>query len=503
MTCFHSLTHVASHRGMRLYIIIVAIVRPSMRYDKSFSSQKITNVIFVLVAGLFLFISCTYENNKNRYVSKVEATIVIEAEKYLTHYSVDAVATYSYEAEYSGENAAEGETNGETLLLLNENGTGSIGYLEPGLWTFTVRAYNSKGTLLYIGRRVTNVSRDNNIVNVVLALQKEGEGTATFTITSRCTGDSSSLFVLYQSYDGTVGGQSEEFSCTCDGLTDTWKGTITLPENRYKLTVRLATDTTYLASDITDVLILNGEDILITGVLDGQENQSVTIKPEEPVIPKGYISLDGHVSALAEVSAKWNYTTDAEKPTKVEWYLDGTLIGNGLTLKVTLPSSGMHNITATAALNGEYASDSYKLNISSGPMKLVGGTICADRGAVYGTYWIDDYEEYYRKTSGEEDSYRYLVCNLFTETGADTYTYTEALALESTLETLGKKGYRIPTKDDAALLVTAQIKGLITLPSAFWTSTSYNSSYAYAGKDGKVSAVSKTTKARIILVRDI
>lgn len=474
-----------------------------MRNEKLFLPRKYTNVAVVLIAAFFLFISCSNESRKTTSVSRVETVISIDREKYLTHYSVDAIAAYSYEAEYSGKDEAQGETNGETLLLLTENGTGSIGYLEPGLWTFTVRAYNSKGTLLYIGRTTANVSKNNNIVNVVLALQKNGEGSATFTITSRCTGDSASLFVLYQSYDGTVGGQSEEFTCTCDGLTDTWKGTITIPENRYKLTVRLATDTTYLASDITDVLILNGEDILITGVLDGQENQTVTIKPEEPVVPKGYITLDGHVSALGEVTAIWNYSTDAEKPTKVEWYLDGTLVGNGLSLKLTLPSSGMHNITATAVLDGEYASDSYKLNITSGPLKLVGGTICTDNGAGYGTYWIDDYEEYYRKTSGDEESCRYLVCNLFTEKESDTYTYTEATALESTLETLGKKGYRIPTKEDAAKLMTAQTKGLITLPSAFWTSTSYSSSYAYAGKDGKVTAVSKTTKARVILVRDI
>lgn len=474
-----------------------------MRYEKFFLPRKYTNVAIVLIAAFFLLISCANETNKATADNKVETVISIEKEKYLTHYSVDAIATYSYEAEYSGTEKAQGETNGETLLILAENGTGNIGYLEPGLWTFTVRAYNSKGTLLYIGRTTANVSKDNNIVNVVLELRKEGEGTASFTITSRCTGDSSSLFVLYQSYDGAVGGQSEDFTCTCDGLTDTWKGTITIPENRYKLTVRLATDTTYLASDITDVLILNGEDILITGVLDGQENQTTTIKPEEPVIPKGYITLDGHVSALAEVTAIWNYSTDAEKPTKVEWYLDGTAVGKGLSLKFTLPSSGMHNISATAELNGEYASDSYKLNISSGPLKLVGGTICADNGKSYGTYWIDDYEEYYRKTSGEEDVYRYLVCNLFTEKESTTYTYDEAVALAGTLETLGKKGYRIPTKEDAAKLMTAQTKGVITLPSAFWTSTSYSSSYAYAGKDGKVTAITKTTKARVILVRDI
>lgn len=468
-----------------------------------FSFPIVLKVVHLLIAGLLLFSSCSNEVKGTSAESRINTTIAIEEEKYLTHYLVDAIATYSYEAKSLSNDEAYGQTEGETLLTVNADGTGNIGYIEPGKWTFTVRAYNSKKTLLYTGESTVNISKDNNIANVVLALRKEGEGTATFTITSRCTGDSSSLIVYYQSHDGAVGGQSEEFTCTCDGLTDTWKGTVKLKENRYKLTVRLATDTTYLASDITDLLILDGEDILITGVLDGQENQTTTIVPVEPVIPEGYISIDGHAYALNTVTAKWNYGTDAEKPTTVQWYLDGTAIGKGLTLSVKLPASGMHNISATAELDGEYSSDNYKLNISSGPLKLVGGTVVADKGESYGVYWIDDYEEYYRKTSGEETATRYLVCDLFEENASKTYTYAEATAFESTLESLGKKGYRLPTKDDAAKLMTAQSKGLITLPSVFWTSTSYNTTYAYAGKDGKVAAATKTTKARVILVHDI
>lgn len=469
---------------------------------RNLKGVEVSRAHYLLTAVVFmslLLILCSC-NGECATTETVKTTLVVAEEKYLTHIMVDNIASYGYEAENLVYSEAQGTTSEETLLILEESGAGSIGYLEPGLWKFTVRAYNAKGTLLYVGTSTANVSKDNNTVNVVLALQKEGTGTASFKVTSRCTGNDSSLMVYYTSHDETVGGFSEDFTCTCDGLTDTWTGSVELPENRYKLTVRLATNTTYIASDITDLLILNGETIDITGVLDGQENQEMTIVPIEPVIPEGYITMTGHMMAGNTVKATWNYSSEDKTPESVEWYLDGVSIGTGEEISLTLPQSGMHNISATAVLNGEYSSDNYKINICSQPIELVGGTIVKDYGSQNGEYWFDDYGIYYRKESGSLETNRYLVVNLLEEKSDTLYTYDEALEIEKDFKTLG---YRLPTKVDAQNIIAGIKAGKLTFDARFWTSEEYNSTNAYIRQDNGVSTVSKTSKVRVILVRDI
>ena len=466
------------------------------------SRTNIAVLFIVLIALVFSVVGCSADNMPGNRV-ETGLCVSIDEEKYLTHVLVDNIASYTYEAANLAVDDAEGTTDGETLLVLESTGVGSIGSIEPGLWKFTVRAYNTRGTLLYIGSTTANVSKNNNTVTVALALRKEGNGTARFKITSKCIGDGTSLVVYYNSYDGRDGGFSDNFACACDGLTDTWTGTVSLVENRYNLTVRIATESAYIASDITDLLILAGETIDITGVLDGQENQSVTVTPIEPVKPDGYIELDGHAKAGNTVTVNWIFSDDTKKPDSVKWYMDGVLAGTGESLEITLPGPGMHNLSATAAKGDEYASAQKSLNLCSEPLSLIGGTIVTDYGYLNGTYWVDEYGLYYRKESGDPESPRYLVVNFFDEKAETKYTYEEALALEKNLSSLGYGAFRLPTKDDAHNIIAAITEKKITFDDDFWTGDSYDSSYSYMRRENGVSVVANTSRARVILVREI
>lgn len=477
-----------------------------------FTKEGFLKKWFLLIAATIVLLplilnSCSAGYSTDLSGENVKTSLIIYSpaeEKYLTHVLVDNIGEYKYEAVNAAKEDAVGTTNGETLLVLDSSGKGAIGDIEPGLWTFTVKAYNTRGTLLYTGSTTANVSGSNNTVGVALALRKEGNGSVRFKITSRCTGDGTSLVVYYNSYDSRDGGFSENFACACDGLTDTWTGTISIPENRYSLTVRLSTGNAYIASDITDLLVLNGETVDITGVLDGQENQSVTIVPLEPDTPDGYIALDGHAMAGNKVTVSWvGSEEEGKEPDGVIWYMDGVQIGTGTELKITLPGPGMHNLSATAIKGEEYASESYKLNLCSLPLSILNGIVITDYGYANGTYWVDEYGSYYRKESGDPESPRYLVINLFEEHAEDTYTYEEALAIEKNLESLGYGAFRLPTKEDAHNIIAAIEAEKIILSEDFWTSESYDTSYAYMRRENGVSAVSKTQKARVVLVREI
>lgn len=453
---------------------------------------------FSLVLALFfiMIISCSASPLKNRDL--VEVSLGVDEEKYLTHVYLDGITKHTYEAKSLTKTGATGETSGESLLVLNSNGIGAIGYLEPGLWSFTVRAYNKEGTLVYEGKSNANISENNNTASVVLALKKEGDGTISFTLSSRCIGSQSTLVATWESYDKSESGMSSDFDLTCDGLTDIWRGTVSVKENRYKVTLKLITDSTTLSSDVTDLLVLNGSDTAVSGVLDGQENPSGTLKPIAPVIPKGYISLKTHAVANKKNTLIWNSDLECT----VTWYIDGTEVGKGKEKEVTLPSPGMHNVSAVAVYNDESYSDTLILNLCSQPLSNVGGFIVLDKGESYGEYWFDEGKEVFRRLDDLKTT-RYLVYWDCSTKLKQTYTYDEAIKGDWK-NALATDGYRLPTMTEAKEIQKATKGGTVTVPNSFWTSTEYNNTYAYMAEgSNSIKSVGKANKASIVLVKEI
>lgn len=471
--------------------------------NKSKSYIKVIPLTFVFFALFFLF-SCDtslFENSKDSN-NLVSVTLALSQEKYLTHDYVDGVVKHTYTATCLSHDGAVGETKDEKLLVLDKDNVGAIGSLEPGLWLFNVYAYNSKGLLVYSGEGRANISYDNNTAPVVLVLNKDGEGTVRVNVTSKTTGLKTTLVATYSSYDEKEKGEYSSFNLTSDGITDTWTGAFKLNENRYKLTFSITTDTSTLSSDITDVLVLKDSIVSVKGVIDGKENPDVTLKPVEREKPVGKIQLLQEPVANYKNTLSWK---TEYKDATVVWYIDGKEVGRGLEKEVTLPGPGLHNISATASLNGESYSDTYILNLCSSPLYAVSGTIIYDKGDTYGQYWFDESKEFYRRLDSITEKFRYLVYNPFEE-NTNTYSYNEALEVGKKLDTYKKEDYRIPTLADAKKIQQAAKKGLINVPSAFWTQTEYenNNNYAYIAKGSEsIDAVGKNTKASVVLVKDI
>ena len=165
----------------------------------------------------------------------------------------------------------------------------------------------------------------------------------------------------------------------------------------------------------------------------------------------------------------------------------------------------MHNISATATLDGESYSDTYILDLCSSPLYTIDGTVIYDRGEQYGLYWFDELGTLYRRLDGITDKFRYLVYDPFEE-NTNTYSYDEAIEVGKNLASYKKEGYRIPTLADAKKIQEAAKKGIIKVPSKFWTQTEYenSNSYAYLAKDTtSIDVVGKGTKASVVLVKDI
>lgn len=470
-------------------------------------------------------------------------SITITEEKLLEHSYIDGIASYDYKAVCNSHTPAQGETGDFVPLFVDATGRADIGQMENGDWTLTVRAFNSHGVQLYEGTVRKFVSGNELNIPIVLALRKEGSGTARFTITGRCSGAESFLAIYWKSYDGNVNGSSRAFETSCDGDIDTYTGSVTLPENRYAITVEVYTADAVLATDITDVLILAGDEITITGVLDGQEDQTGTIKPIEPKKPYGHIEITGKLRAGQTVTATW--VPDCETaPERLCWYMDGSeYLDHGASISIVLPSPGMHYLTATATAGTEAWSYEYPLNLASDPIKPTGGTIVYDRGEAYGTYWFDEYQENYR-VDDDGAGWRYIVAKvvdlgagtaesplwtLATSSGAlagstaanvgQAETATQALmtSMGSAVGTYtsGGKTYRpapagimdgwlIPTKTEATHIMSAMRKGKMT-KTKFWTSTQYSASMAYFADPvaNSVSATNKTTGTALVLIRYI
>ena len=463
---------------------------------------KIIPLTFVFFVSISL-LSCNaslFDDGQNDKL--VDVTLALSTEKYLTHDYVDGVVKHTYTATCLSHSGAVGETKEEKLLVLDKDNLGAIGSLEPGLWLFNVYAYNSKDLLVYSGEGKANISYDNNTASVVLVLNKEGEGTVRVNVTSKSTGLKTTLVATYSSYDEKEKGEYSAFTLTSDGITDTWTGSFKLNENRYRITFSITTDTSTLSSDITDALVLKDSIIDVRGVIDGKENPNVTLKPVEREKPVGKIKLSQSPIANYKNTLLWE---TEYKDATVVWYIDGKEVGTGLEKEVTLPGPGLHNISATATLDGESYSDTYILDLCSSPLYTIDGTVIYDRGEQYGLYWFDELGTLYRRLDGITDKFRYLVYDPFEE-NTNTYSYDEAIEVGKNLASYKKEGYRIPTLADAKKIQEAAKKGIIKVPSKFWTQTEYenSNSYAYLAKDTtSIDVVGKGTKASVVLVKDI
>lgn len=501
--------------------------------------RKLLEIFIVFLT--FLFLSCSLEKGKGYSL----VTLNTSEEKFLQHGYNDAIAYYDYTALCTSNREAYGSVREFENLFVDKDGNASLGYLENGEWTFVVRAFNTQSLQLYEGEVRQYISGENTIVPIVLSLRKEGEGEVDITITSRCSGADTFLEAIWNSYDATQYGSTRSFVKSCDGDIDTYTGTIMLSENRYALKLSVYTEAAVLSTDITDILVLAGGNIKITGVLNGQEDQNVSLKPVEPQIPKGHISIAGKERAFSQVLAEWVSDCDVE-PEKVYWYMDGVEYSSkDKEVAITLPSPGMHYLTATAIFDKESYSYEYSLNLSSSPLKETGGAIIYDRGEEYGQYWFDDMKEHYRIEDGEGE-WRYIVAKVIdypdgTE-GNPYYSYmtTSSTLTGSTGDGIGKAsigtneliesmgplnakykvnniwykplaasiasqpGWMIPTKSEASLIMNA-IKRNEIQSGNFWTSTQYTSTLAYLALPSSetISAVSKEFGAGIILIKYI
>lgn len=500
-----------------------------------------------VMAVIVAFLACSCDSTpEERGLTTVG--ISITEDKLLTHSWVDGIASYDYKAVCNSHTPAKGEVAEWTELFVDGSGNAPLGLMENGDWTFTVRAFNSHGTQLYEGSCRDFVSGDHLEVPIVLALRKTGEGTVSFNITGRCSGLDARLGVYWHSYDGRDAGSSTAFSTASDGDTDTFTGSVTLPENRYSIRVEVYTPSTdtVLATDITDILVLAGENIWINGVLDGQKDQGGALTPIPPKVPTGHIEVSGTLKSGKTVTATW-VNDGTVSPDRLCWYLDGNEISSH-TASVTfvLPSPGMHYLTATATKGTESYYDEYPLDLASSPIQATNGVIVYDRGASYGTYWFDEYKEHYR-IDDEGNGWRYIVAQVI-DTGAGTAgspawtlakssgaltgstaasvgsgkTGTDALVASmgssTGTYTYGGKTCRpapagvltagsewvLPTKSDAPYIMTAMRKG--ELPSVkFWTCTQYSSGKAYLADPSanSTSATAMTTGAGLVVVKYI
>ena len=504
--------------------------------------QTVLSALVIFAAALSLA-SC---NAALKTDSLTEVGISVTEEKYLTHNWIDGIASYDYTAVCNSHTPARGEQKEFTRLFVDGSGNGTLGLMENGDWTFTVRAFNSHGNQLYEDTCRSYVSGDHLEVPIVLALRKVGEGRVTFNITARCTGLDVHLAVYWKSYDGEVSGSSTEFATSCNGDIDTFTGEITIPENRYSVKVEVYTADKVLATDITDIFVLDGEEIRINGVLDGQEDQEVTITPLPPKVPVGHIEVTGTMKSGNTVTATW-VSEGETAPTRMCWYLDGSeLSDHGTSMTFVLPSSGMHYLTATALADTESYSDEYVLNLASSPIKATNGVIIYDRGESYGTYWFDEYKEHYR-VDDEGNGWRYIVAQvvdagqgtesspawtLATSAGAlsgttgssvgagasgtavlvssmgnasGTYTYDGRICRPAPagVKDAGAE-WCLPTRNEAPYIISAMFSG--KLPSVrFWTCTQYSSGSAYLADPGtnSTSATSKTTGVGLVVVKYI
>ena len=475
-----------------------------------------------------------------------EVGISVTEEKLLIHNWIDGIASYDYTAVCNSHTPAKGERKEFTRLFVDGSGNAALGLMENGDWTFTVRAFNSHGNQLYEGTCRSYVSGDHLEVPIVLALRKVGEGRVTFNITARCTGLDVHLAVYWQSYDGTEAGSSTEFITSCDGDIDTFTGEVALPENRYSVKVEVYSADKVLATDITDIFVLDDEEIRVIGVLDGQEDQEGAITPIPPKVPVGHIEVSGTMKSGKTVTATW-VSEGETAPTRMCWYLDGAeLSEHSTSMTFVLPSPGMHYLTATAMADTESYSDEYVLNLASSPIKETGGVIIYDRGEAYGTYWFDEYREHYR-IDDEGNGWRYIVAQVVdagqgTESSPAWTLATSAGALSGTtgssvgagttgtaalVSSMGNKsgtytyGGRIcrpapagvvdfgtewclPTKNEAPYIISAMLSGRLA-SVRFWTCTQYSSGSTYLADPGtnSTSAVSMTTGAGLVVVKYI
>lgn len=498
-------------------------------------------LLSILIMTMLMLVACQAETPES---GNTLVSLVVSEEKLLSHSYLDGISYYDYKAECHSTQNAKGETDGFVDLFVDMDGRGTLGYLERGDWTLTVRAFNSHGTQLYEDVVRQYISGNSLEVPIVLELRKTGQGTANISITGRCSGGDSRLAVYWRSHDGKDTGTSRNFEVTCNGDIDTYTGSITIPENRYMITIEVFTDEAVLASDITDVLILANDTISITGVLDGQEDQQSGILPVEPKKPYGHIELTGKILPGQNVTATWISDSDTE-PDKVCWYMDGNEYPtHEKSVSILLPAPGMHFLTATATAGNESYSNVLPLNLASDPIKPTDGVIVYDRGERYGTYWFDEYQENYRVDDAGE-GWRYIVAKVV-DMGAGTekspaWTFATAVGnlvgsgalnigyAESNTSTLvtamgvnngtytgvgGKicrpapaltdKTWFMPTMQEAPYIITAMRAGKLTR-TPFWTSSQYSNSTAYRGdpEANTVSAEDKSRGSGLVLIKYI
>lgn len=164
---------------------------------------------FLLLTILFLvLVSCTEEIP--RAEEPVGVYFELDREKTLSTVAIDAVSYYHYDAQYTGSsvNGVDQGVATDAPLIIEDDGTAYVGKFSQGYWTFTVRAYTSRNTVIYEGSQSTWIAQTPVSVKIVLKQIQQGYGHLALDIVAQKISNEPEIAVAWTKYNDDMVGQS-------------------------------------------------------------------------------------------------------------------------------------------------------------------------------------------------------------------------------------------------------------------------------------------------------
>ena len=159
--------------------------------------------LFIAIAVLTGLVACREDLPQAMTETLADVRLEIAEEKTLSTIAMDAVSYYHYDAEFTGiavNNVQQGETLDAPLIIEPDN-SAYVGKFSQGYWTFTVRAYTSRNTVIYEGSQSVWIGQSTVSVKIVLKQLRGGYGQLAIDVVSLKIGDDPQIAVAWMKHD--------------------------------------------------------------------------------------------------------------------------------------------------------------------------------------------------------------------------------------------------------------------------------------------------------------
>jgi len=298
--------------------------------------------IFVISALTILFFACSDELKEQKQQDKATVSFLVtdnSARTVLPQVSLDDVASYKL---LGGKNS-----EAETVLVESFIGTETTASLDPGIWNFTLNAYNSSGGHILQGKvQDIQISLDEtNQVSFLLSVVKSGTGAIQITLNFPETAGITKI-----SANGDV--SSENFTSVTNGTFAYTKNSITAGD--YLINFEL------YRGDILQAVV--SELVLVRSNLTSSKTITLVGENLKP-IPTFEITIDPIITGIDEWELTEQTTQAAPNENKLftvtgtytayRWYLDGVSVGTTSSYTFNKPAGVYQLVVVVTNSNGD------------------------------------------------------------------------------------------------------------------------------------------------------